>query len=251
MNGPEISIITPLYNAEKYFESTFQSVMNQSFKDYEWIIVDDGSVDSSLQLAERLSEGIANIRVIRNKCNGGSASARNLGLRHAKGRYITFLDADDSIDPNYLESQRNFISSNGPLISAGYRRKTADTISEFHVPAVVDYKLALKGNPLSCLTTMFDKEVIGERLFPEDLEKAEDYVFWLDILKEGYVAKGNPEILATYNLRPDTKSSNKLKLIPHMFHIYHKTQGVNWFASWFYVARWAIYGIKKYKGLKR
>ena len=66
---------------------------------------------------------------------------------------------------------------------------------------------------------MYDREIIGERYFPEDLKKCEDYVFWLDILKEGYVAKGNPSVLATYILHKGSKSSQKFKLIKYMFYV--------------------------------
>ena len=182
--------------------------------------------------------------------NGGTAVARNIGLKHAKGRYITFLDSDDLLDSNYLERQLEFIKDNGPLISAGYRRQAKHTCTDFFVPNEVDYKKALKGNPLSCLTTMYDREVIGERFFPENLMKCEDYVFWLNILKDGYIAKGNRNVLATYIIREGSKSRNKIKLIKYMYHVYHKTQGINWFKSWLYVIRWAFYGKKKYKNVR-
>ena len=82
------------------------------------------------------------------------------------------------------------------------------------------------------------------------MKRCEDYVFWLNILKEGYVAKGNPNVLATYNIHEGSKSSKKFKLIKYMFRVYHKTQGSNWFKSWFYVVRWAFYGKKKYKNVR-
>ena len=90
-----------------------------------------------------------------------------------------------------------------------------------------------------------DREIIGERYFPENLIKCEDYVFWLNILKEGYVAKGNNQALDTYNILENSKSRKKLRLIN-----YHKTQGINWFKSWCYVVRWAFYGKKKYKNVR-
>lgn len=120
----------------------------------------------------------------------------------------------------------------------------------FFVPDEVDYKKALKGNSLSCLTTMYDKDAIGEVYFPEDINRPEDYIFWLNILKTGIIAKGNPQVLATYNIISGSKSSNKIKLIRYMHKVYHKTQGINWFKSWFYVIRLAFYGKKKYKNVR-
>ena len=76
---------------------------------------------------------------------------------------------------------------------------------------------------------MYDRETIGERYFPENLIICEDYVFWLNILKEGYVAKGNNQVLATYNILENSKSRKKLRLIKYMYYVYHKTQGINWF----------------------
>lgn len=245
-----ITIITPAYNCRKTIEQTYKSVLAQTFSDWEWIVVDDCSPDDSFSYIKELTKNDNRVKVLQTLKNGGTAVARNIGLKHASGRYITFLDSDDLLDPNYLECQLEFIKEHGPLISAGYRRKAEHSCTDFLVPNEVDYKLDLRGNPLSCLTTMYDKEIIGERYFPEDLQKCEDYVFWLDILKEGYVCRGNPNVLATYNIRADSKSRNKFKLIKYQYVVYHKTQGFNWIKSWFYVARWAFYGKKKYRNVK-
>lgn len=123
-------------------------------------------------------------------------------------------------------------------------------IKYFFFPETVDYKRLLKNCPLSCLTTMYDREVIGDRFFPENMKKVEDYVFWLDILKDGYIAKGNPKVLATYRISQGSKSRNKFKLIKYQYYVYHKTQGINWFKSWLYVIRWAFYGLKKYENVR-
>lgn len=246
----QISIITPAYNCKKMIKATIDSVFAQTIQSWEWIIVEDRSTDGSFEYIKELTKGDKRIVLLQTEKNGGTAVARNVGLKHATGRYITFLDSDDLLDPNYLESQLNFIKDNGPLISAGYRRKAEHTCTDFFVPAEVNYKTALKGNPISCLTTMYDREVIGDVFFDETIEKPEDYVFWLSILKSGVVAKGNPVVLATYVIHPGSKSSDKVGLIKHMHNVYHKTQGINWFASWFYVVRWAIYGKRKYKNVR-
>ena len=244
-----VSIITPSYNAKETIKETFGSVVSQTFFDWEWIVVDDCSKDDTFSLIKELTKYDKRVIVLQTKSNGGTAKARNIGLKHASGRYITFLDSDDLLDPNYLECQLEFIKEHGPLISAGYRRKAKHTCTNFFVPDEVDYNKALKGNPLSCLTTMYDRSAIGEAFFPEDIDRPEDYVFWLNILRKGIVARGNPVVLATYNIMDGSKSSNKFKLIGYMHRVYHKTQGINWLKSWFYVIRWAIYGKKKYKNV--
>lgn len=245
-----VSIITPLYNCKSSIKLTFESVLSQTFKDWEWIIVDDCSIDDSFSFAKELAKNEPRIIVLQTPMNSGSAAARNIGLKHSTGRYITFLDSDDLLEANYLEEQTKFIQENGPIITAGYKRAASKTTTNFIPRAEIDYKALLNGNDCSCLTTMYDKSIIGERYFAEDMKRCEDYVFWLNILKDGYIVKGNPQVLATYNIHEGSKSSKKFKLIKYMFKVYHKTQGINWFKSWFYVIRWAFYGKKKYKNVK-
>lgn len=247
---PLVSIITPAYNCKNTIKETFSSVLSQSFSDWEWIIVDDCSTDGSFEYLKELTKNDKRIIVIKAEKNGGTAAARNIALRHAKGRYITFLDSDDILDNNYLEKQVEFMKDNGPLILAGYRRQAEHTCTDFFVPETVDYNKALKGNPLSCLTTMYDREVIGDLYFDESYNRHEDYVFWLTILKRGIIAKGNPEVLATYIIHPNSKNSNKSKLVKSMYRVYHESQGFNWLKSWTHVFKYAFYSKKKYKDVK-
>ena len=245
-----VSIITPAYNCRNTIKGTYDSVLSQTVKDWEWIIVDDCSKDDSFSFVKELAKTEPRIIVLQTPKNGGSAVARNIALKHASGRYITFLDSDDLLDPNYLESQLEFIKDNGPLISAGYRRQAEHTCTDWYVPSETDYKKALKGNPLSCLTTMYDRSVIGEVSFDETYERHEDYKMWLSILKRGIVAKGNHKILATYIIHSNSKNSNKSKLVKSMYRIYHESQGFNWLKSWIYVFRYVLYSKKKYRNVK-
>ena len=110
-----VSIITPFFNSKDCFKKTFKSVLSQTYKDWEWIIVDDCSTDGSIEYLKSLNNKDDRIKIVFSEKNGGSAVARNIGLELAEGRYITFLDSDDTIDDNYLESQVNFIKDNGSL----------------------------------------------------------------------------------------------------------------------------------------
>ena len=245
-----VTIITPSYNCKQVFKATFDSVLSQTYKDWEWIIVDDCSTDGSFEYIKELTKDDKRIKVLQTPKNGGSAVARNIGLRNASGRYITFLDSDDLLDPNFLESQLDFIKDNGPLISAGYRRQAEHTCTNFFVPDETDYKKALRGNPLSCLTTMYDRSVIGDLYFDETYNRHEDYIFWLTILKRGIVAKGNHKVLATYVIHSNSKNSNKTKLVKTMYRVYHESQGFNWLKSWIYVFRYVLYSKKKYRHVR-
>ena len=245
-----VNIITPAYNCRNTIKKTYDSVLSQTFKDWEWIIVDDCSTDGSFEYIKELTKGDSRIIVLQTPKNGGSAAARNIGLKHASGRYVTFLDSDDLLDSNYLECQLEFIKDNGPLISAGYRRHAEHTCTDFYVPDETDYKKALRGNPLSCLTTMYDRSVIGDLYFDETYIRHEDYIFWLTILKRGIVAKGNDNVLATYVIHSNSKNSNKTKLVKSMYRVYHESQEFNWLKSWIYVFRYAIYSKKKYRDVR-
>lgn len=249
-NKPLVSIITPAYNCAKYIGETINSVLSQSFKYWEMIIVDDFSSDDTVKVVEEFVKRDKRIVLLKQETNLGCARARNRGLKSAKGRYITFLDGDDLLDSNYLESQLAFIKDNGPLITASYRRLAPNSSSEFIVPDSANYKQTLKGCALSCLTTMFDKEVIGERFFLENMRKNEDFAFWLSILKEGYVVKGNKEVLASYRILKTSKSHNKIKFIKHMWYVYRKVEHLNIFYSFHCLIHWAFYGLKKYKTVK-
>ena len=248
--SPVVSIITPAYNCGKYIEATIKSVLDQSFIDWEMIIVDDFSSDNTVEVVERYSKQDKRIILLKQERNLGCAKARNKGLKEAKGRYITFLDGDDLLDPNYLKFQLKFIKDNGPIVTASYRRLAPNSLSEFIVPDESTYKKTLKGCALSCLTTMYDREVLGDRFFNEEMRKNEDFAFWLGILKEGYVAKGNKEVLATYRILKTSKSHNKIKFIKHMWYVYRKIEKLNVFYSFHCLVHWAFYGLKKYKTVK-
>lgn len=242
----KVSIITPFYNSKNYFDKTFNSVISQSFKDWEWIIVDDCSTDDSYDYLKAIEKSDIRIKVIIMQKNGGSAAARNKGLAMASGRYITFLDSDDTIDSGYLESQVKFIKDCGPLITAGYRRNKDGVITDFMPRDDISFKKALKGNDMSCLTTMFDRTLVGEVKFREDFQRDEDYVFWLTILQSGIVCKTNKQILATYYLHENSKNSQKKKLFKSRYNVYHKVLGYNPFKSLWLIFNYYLYGKKKY-----
>lgn len=246
----KLTIITPLFNTCNYLKKTFNSVLNQTYKNFEWIIIDDCSVDDSFKIACDLALKDHRIRVFQTEKNGGSAKARNLGLKYATGKYITFLDADDLLDANYLEEQVKFIKDNGPIITAGYRRMASETTTNFLPRKEITYKQLLTGNDCSCLTTMYDREVIGDIYFPEDLQRHEDFIFWLDILSKGYVVKGNQKVLATYRIIKTSKNGNKKKLVKPLFNLYHKVLKFNFFKSSWYLFKYCLYSKKKYKNVR-
>ncbi len=120
MNTPYFSIIIPVYNVEKYLPQCLNSILEQSFKDYELILVNDGSKDNSLDICQDYMKRDGRITLINQK-NEGPSSARNKGLNSAKGKYIMFIDSDDWIEPNTLHILYKYSSNNCPLIYFGFR----------------------------------------------------------------------------------------------------------------------------------
>ena len=114
---PAVSVIVPVYNTEKYLEECIQSVLNQSFTDFELLLIDDGSTDQSGLICDKYAKKDNRIRVF-HKINGGVSSARNLGLDNAKGEWITFVDSDDCLKPDYLMNLYACVNAKVDLIIA-------------------------------------------------------------------------------------------------------------------------------------
>ena len=239
-----------MHNAQNYLSETIESVLKQTYSNWEWVIVDDCSTDSSFEIVQEYSKKDSRIKLFKLENNYGSAKARNIALDHASGRYITFLDSDDILCSNYLEEQYSFIKENGPLVTASYNRLSPNNTTSFIVPEETDLKSILKGNPLSCLTTMYDFEIFKNHRFDESLHHHEDYYFWIQMLKCGYVAKGNKKILATYRLNASSKNSSKRKLVKPLFDLYHQKMSFNCLKSFIMVLRYIKYSRKKYRGAK-
>ena len=118
MNSDLISIIVPLYNSEKYIHETILSVVNQTYPNWELIIIDDCSSDNSVNIVKKFMQNDKRVKLITNDVNFGSAAKpRNIGIRHAKGQYIAFLDSDDVWDKNKLQEQLEYMRSTGSTIS--------------------------------------------------------------------------------------------------------------------------------------
>lgn len=251
MENNLVSIITPMYNGAKYVGQTIESVLAQTYPNWEMIIVDDGSKDNSAEIVKQYSKKDNRVRLIQQK-NAGSAAARNNALRNAKGRYICFLDSDDLLEPVFFEKQLKFLKEkNAALVFASYRRideNGNEKLQPFIVPERATYYSLLKTCPISCLTSIYDKEVVGEQFFREELKSLrDDFAFWLEMLKKIKVAYGNQEILASYRVFASSTTGNKKKVIKPQFLVYYKVEKLGLVKSLYYLVHWAINGFFKYK----
>lgn len=232
-----VSIITPLYNAEKYISDTIESVLNQTYEKWEMIIVDDCSSDKGVEIVEKYQKKDERIRLIRLEKNSGSAISRNKGIEEARGRYIAFLDSDDIWHREKLEKQISFMRQNNYVFTfTKYQFMSEDgklMNKVINVPKKVDYKRALILNPIGCLTAIYDSKIIGKVYFPI-IKKSEDYGFWLKILKMGYYGHGLNEVLAYYRIRRNSLSANKFSLVKYHWNLYRNIEKLPIIKSAFY-----------------
>jgi len=244
-----VSIITAVYNAEKTIADTIYSVLQQDYQNLELIIVDDGSTDQSAEMIASIISNQKKIRLLRNTVNEGPAAARNLGLKEAGGKYITFIDSDDIWLKNFLSTTVDYMERNTlPFVFSSYRRISENGskhYGDFIVPEKVDYDMLLKTNYISCLTAVYNAETVGKRYFNTSFPMFEDYIYWLAILKEGYVAHGQKQVLAVYRLRRGSVSRDKRGKTKYIWAIHKEIEGVPIYKRIYLIICYVYYGIRK------
>ncbi len=247
---PQISIITPCYNSSAYISETINCVLNQTFQDWEWIITDDQSKDNSVAIINQFQD--ERIKVIQSKENGGAGHARNLSLQEAKGRYITFLDADDYWEPNFLEEMISFMQKeNAELAYSNYARcdeNLEPKIADFLADTEVTFNNLLKTCRLSLLSSMYDSKRVGKEYFPVG-SKREDHVMWLNLLKKIPVGKPLPKTMAKYRMHAASVSRKKTNIMVDQYLVYKDYMNFSTLKSMYYTANWAFNGFKKYSKL--
>lgn len=246
-----ISIITPNYNSEKYIKDTIQSVINQTYSDWEWFIIDDGSSDSSLEKIRSFKD--ERIKLIELNENLGAARARNEGIKRASGRYITFIDSDDLWDSEFLEKSILFLQQNNEeIVYSSYRRVDENLqplLKDFIAEDNITFKRLLRNCPMPMLTSIYDTKRIGKVLIPIDksVSKREDYALWLTILQKIPHVRAIKETYATYRIRKDSFSRNKWSMAKGQFLVYYYFLKFPLYKSIYYTFLWAYNGFNKYR----
>lgn len=245
-----VSIITPAYNSEKFIEKTYESIKNQTYKNWEWLVIDDNSIDGTFEILKRLSKEDSRIRIYRNTTNLKAASSRNKGLDSSSGEYITFIDSDDLWNYKFLEKQMKKMKElSQNLVFSSYSRIDEDNLKnygDYVVPLKVTLNDLLKTNYMSCLTVLYKKEKFKEIKFNENLKMHEDYVMWLEILKKEKEVYTNQEVLATYRIRKKSVSSNKLDNLKYMLYIFLFVEKLGIFRTIYYIIFYIYFGLKKH-----
>lgn len=262
----------PAFNAASTIAESIESVLAQSEPSWELLVINDGSTDGTEACVVDYAVRDARVRLLHTDGREGPASARNVGLSGATGRWIAFLDSDDLWAPEKLERQLAFMESQGAVLSfTSYRRIDAHgnlLSSPVRVPPAVGYRELLKSNCIGCLTAMYERNRFPEARMP-DLGRLEaqglwrhlvgpgrigheDFAFWLEMLSssddgflEPVVAHGLQEPLAYYRVGQQTISSNKLRAAVFQWLIYRKHRRLPWTAAAALFMQYAFRGVMK------
>ena len=243
----KVSIIVPMYNAEKFIGKTIESVLAQTYQNWEMLIMNDVSTDNSLAIVSMYAKKDERIKIVNTEKNVGVVKGRNFLIDLASGKYIAFLDADDYWHNEKLEKQIQFMKEKNASISCTeYTRvkENEEKINDVIIKEEISYNDMLKNNYLGCLTVIYDAKKIGKRYFKE-LEKNEDYVLWLEIVKDVNTIYGLKENLAYYRVLDNSRSSNKVKTAKVRWEIYRKIEKLSLLKSIYYFLHYAIRAVLK------
>ena len=243
-----VSIIMAAYNAEKTIAKSIESVLGQTYRDFELIIINDCSTDKTQTIVEAYQCRDSRLRLINNKVNSGVSITRHTGLQNARGEYIAILDSDDSWAESKLQRQIELVQSqNARLVYTG-----VSYIDEFgvkkkwimHVPKSVNYASLLYQNMIANSSALVEKRLYEEHESLGD-KMHEDYACWLKILRSGVTAIGIDEPLLEYRVSSKSKSGNKIKSGLMIWRTYRYI-GLNVIQSLFYLTCYMVNGSLKH-----
>lgn len=248
-----VTIIMPAYNAEKYMVAAIESVVNQTYQDWELIIIDDCSTDNTLNVADKYAKNDNRIKILKNDRNIGVGATRNRGIKEATSKWIAFLDSDDIWEADKLEKQLLLAleKENASLFytGSGFIQESGERIDYImHVPTSINRKRLLKQNLISCSSVLVKKDVMKMNLMPEQSNLHEDYTSWLRILDNEDFAYGIDEPLLIYRIAEGSKSRNKFKAAKMNWNAY-RFAGLKPVVAAYYMCWYALKSLKKYSHL--
>ena len=216
----KVSVIIPMYNSSKYILECLNSVLKQTYKNLEIIIIDDKSTDNSVDIVKKIND--ERIVLIEQDKNVGAASTRNEGIKKATGDFICFLDSDDYWKFDKIEKQIDYIKKNDYVfIYSNYNFIKDGKTHATKVPESLTYNEAIKNTTIFTSTVMFNMKYLKkEDIFMPNYKIGEDTATWWKVLKKGIIAYGMNEALAFYRLRDDSLSANKIKAVFYAWKLY-------------------------------
>ncbi len=245
-----ISIVTPLYNSEKYIEETIKNVQNQTYENWEWLLVNDCSTDRSTEIVEKYAKEDKRIKLLNLKENSGAATARNVGIEQSKGKYIAFLDSDDLWVKEKLEKQIKFAKKNNydfTFTDYEFADETGKPTGKVvKVPKTINYKQALKNTTIFTSTVMFNVKTLGKELiFMPDVQRGQDTATWWKVLKTGRTAYALNESLSFYRRSSNTLSSNKITALKRTWNLYRNVEKLSFFTALYNFCWYCFNAVKR------
>jgi len=244
-----ISVITPVYNSEKYIADTIESVLAQTYPDWELIIVDDCSTDNSKDIIREFAKNENRIHLIEFEENAGTGKARDVALKNAKGRFVAFLDSDDMWLPEKLEKQIRFMTENNyPISFTSYKlidENGKDLERVIQVVNSVNLHQYLKNTIIGYSSSMIDLKQTGSFQIA-DIRIRVDTQVWISLLKKGFIAYGLDEVLMIYRVHKNSISSNKFYAAKKTWNLFYNVEKLGLFKSAYYFSNYAFNAFKKH-----
>lgn len=244
-----VSIIMPTYNCGNFIGISLDSVIAQTYQNWEIIIVDDCSTDNTAEVINVYMSREPRIRYFKLDDNSGAAIARNKAVKLAEGKYIAFLDSDDVWLPKKLSKQISFMEENNYTFSCtsytkidehgNYLNRTVNAIEKS------DYNGILKKNPGNS-TVIYNAKALGKFLIP-NIKKRNDYVMWLQVIKKANYLFGIKEPLGSHRIRTDSLSRKKASLVGYHWKVYREIEHLTILKSIYLVCYWVVTTIFKLK----
>tara|TARA_B110000211_G_scaffold141790_1_gene161940 strand:- start:7754 stop:8506 length:753 start_codon:yes stop_codon:yes gene_type:complete len=243
---PLVSIIMPAYNAEKYISESIESVLAQSYQNWELLITDDRSIDNTQRIVEEYCINDKRIKLFINKENGGAGVARNNSIKEANGRFIAFLDSDDQWLPEKLNKQINFMLKHNYAFTFTAYQKLEENVLKgtINPPNFTDYKKLLSSNVIGCLTAVYDVNLLGKKYMPL-IRKRQDMGLWLSILKQIPKAYCIPDVLAIYRV-DSGMTQNKFEVLRWQWKFYRNVVRLGLGKSIYHFMVYSYKGFIKY-----
>lgn len=247
---PLVSIVVPVYNAEQFISDTIKTVKDQSYKNWELLLIDDSSQDDSVKIIKKHTRKDKRIKLLRQPKNQGAAKARNRGISVAKGRYIAFLDADDLWHPNKLSIQVEFAQKNNYAFTfTGYEfadEKGSPLGKIADIPGRISHKEALKKSYISTITVLIDTEKIKKNdMSMKDYSIGEDITTWWKLLETYGDAHGIQKPLAYYRRTKGSLSADKIAAAKGRWYLYRKHKKFGFIKSGYYFLHYIHNAIKR------
>lgn len=243
----KVSVVIPVYNAEKFIKATVDSVLKQTYENIEIILCENGSKDNTVDIIKSIDD--PKVKVLYLGENKGAAEARNAGVMEATGDYVAYIDADDLWVPQKLEKQIAFMKENNAAFCfTGYEfaDENAKPLGKVvKVPFTLSYEKALRNTTIFTSTVCFDMRILEKSQVMMPKVKSEDTALWWKILRSGYLAYGLDENLVYYRRPSKSLSSNKFEAIRRIWNLYRKQEKLNILKSAWCFIGWAFRAVKR------